>query len=160
MSVDNYLKRKQRNQIKKKLRLAKPYLMGARLEQEIDCVLGIADSGKLDWLEIVQDTKKKSQYSTPESIVPDKLEEIAKKYSIRRWVLYWYFKQKILKLKASGRDKNDYLALLEEIAQKAATKKELSQTEKITAIVLFSKEIKKDPVTPEQARTIIFKNNL
>lgn len=152
----NYADKRRRHQTKKMVRLQKPYLMGQQLDMEVDRVLGIADSGKMDWATLVESGKSTSQYSTPESVYPE-IEKVADQFSIRQWVLYWHFKKKILKLQASGRTKSDYLALLKETATKV---KPLSNTEKIQALKLFSDEVKKEPMTPAEAENLLMMKGL
>lgn len=145
--VSEYLEKRRRHKAKKMLRREKPYLMGDALEQEVDRVLGIADSGKMDWAELVESGKPASPYQTPESVFPE-IEKVANQFSIKQWVLYWYFKKKVLKLQSSGRRKSDYLALLKETATKV---KPLSRTEKVQALVLFANEVKGEGMTADQA---------
>lgn len=151
MSLDNYLDKQRRKQAKKQIRRGKPYLAGEALEREIDRVLGVADSGKMDWITLIESGKSTSKYSTPESVYP-KIAEVAKQFSLRQWVLYWFFKKKVLSIRASGRKKSDYLALLQETATKI---KPLSKTEKIQALILFSNEVRGENLTTEQADLII-----
>lgn len=149
--MNDYLEKRRRNQTKKMLRKSKPWLMGAQLDAEVDRVLGVADSGKMDWATLVESGKPASQYSTPES-VHSKIEEVASQFSIKQWVLYWFFKKRVLKLEASGRRKSDYLALLKEVATKV---KPLSHTEKVQAMVLFANEVKGEEMSADQADLII-----
>lgn len=132
--TSEYLEKRRRHKVKKMLRLQKPYLMGALLEQEVDRVLVVADSGKMDWAM----TKKveTSDYPTPESITQTNIREVAKEFGVRPYHLYWFFTQKVIKLQASGRTKHDYLAVLREVAV-TALKKSLTDEEKITAALLF-----------------------
>lgn len=147
----DYLEKRRRYKAKKMIRKKKPWLMGAQLEDEVDRVLGIADSGKMDWATLVESGKRVSEYPTPESVYP-KIEEVAQQFSLKVWVLYWFFKKKILKLQASGRTKTDYLALLRETATKV---KPLNHTEKCQAMVLFANEVKGDKMTVDEADLII-----
>ena len=147
----DYLALKQRCKIKKQIKKAKPYLFGQKLDIEVDRVMGIANSGKLDWLEIMENTKKPSAYQTPESVHPQ-LDDIAKELSIRPWILFWFFNKKVLKLIAGGRTKSDYLALLKDIATSI---KPLTNTQQIQAFALYSKVIKNCPLTTQQAETIM-----
>jgi hypothetical protein len=151
MSLDDYLEKRRRNQAKKQLRLTKPYLMGAQLDQEVDRVLGVSDSEGMDWVSILK--TEVSDYPTPESVI-DKVEKIANEFGLHPWALYWNFNKKVLKLESSGRKKSNYLALLKEIA---SSDKKLTETEKIQAICLFSKEVLKEdpPLTRSQAEVII-----
>lgn len=153
---DEYLQKRRRNFAKKEVRKQKPWLMGAKLEQEVDRVLGIADSGVMDWKGLADSGKPASQYGTPESIIP-KLPEVAKQFALRQWVLYWFFKKKIYKLEAGGRKKSDYLAVLKDIATKV---KPLSRDEKIQALMLFSTEVRHETLTAEQADFMIDQENL
>lgn len=156
-TLEDYIIQRKKNKIKKQLRLSKPYLMGARLEQEVDRLMGIVDSGKMDWLELVENTKNKSAYSTPESITKNEIEEVSEQTGIKTWVLYWFYKQKLLKLKASGREKNDYLALLKEMAAKT---KKLNETQKVQALMLYSREIRKKELSAQEALRIVKRANL
>lgn len=151
--MTDYLEKRRRHKAKKMLRLQKPWLMGALLEQEVDRVLGVADSGKLDWTTLIESGKRVSEYPTPESVIP-KVIEIADKYGVHAWSLYYRFKRKVLKLVASGRKKSDYLALLTEVA---ATPQTLNEAEKIQAICLFSEEVldEKPPLTSDQAHSLL-----
>jgi hypothetical protein len=141
MSLSNYLQLKRRNQAKKMIRKKKPYLMGARLEDEVDRVLGIADSGKMDWVTLVEGGKEASEYSSIDSITYQEVLKTAHEYKVRPYILYWMFHQKALKLEASGRNKHDYLALLKTCAASAA-KKNLSDSEKKMAAYIYSKNLK------------------
>lgn len=147
----DYIAKRRRYKAKKMLRREKPWLMGDQLEQEVDRVLGVADSGKMDWVTLIESGKPASEYGTPKTVF-SKIEEVANQYSIRQWVLYWFFKKKILKLQASGRNKHNYLALLQECATKI---KPLSHTEKVQALRLFSEEVKNEPMTTDEAELFI-----
>jgi hypothetical protein len=149
MSMEDYLEKRRRNQVKKMVRKEKKWLQGAQLEEEVDRRLGIADSGKMDWATVVESGKPASQYQTPESVFP-KIKEVAQQYALKQWALYWHFKKKVLKYQGSGRTKSDYLAVLEECATKA---KPMKRAEKIQAMMLFSKEVVKEnpPMTAEMA---------
>jgi hypothetical protein len=133
----SFTDKKRRQLAKRELRKTKPYLMGWQLEEEVDKVLGIADSGKMDWRLLIESGKDDSAYSTPESVY-EKLTEVASKYHLREWALYWFYSLKVNKLKASGRSKTDYLALLEESAQSA---KELSYENMVRAVLLHAKDL-------------------
>lgn len=154
--VSDYLEKRRRYKAKKMLRREKPWLMGDALEQEVDRVLGIADSGKMDWATLIESGKPTSKYPTPESVYPE-IEAVANQFSIKQWVLYWHFKKRVLKLQASGRRKSDYLALLKETATKV---KPLTNTEKIQALTLFSQEVKKEPMTPGEAESLLMMKGL
>lgn len=149
--VSDYLEKRRRHKAKKMLRKEKPWLMGQQLEDAVDKLLGVADSGKMDWATLVESGKKSSQYPTPESVYP-KIEEVAAQFSIKEWVLYWFFKKKVLKLQASGRSKTDYLALLRESATKI---KPLNHTEKVQALTLYANEVKGDQMTADEADLLI-----
>lgn len=146
----NFTDKKRRQLAKKELRKTKPYLIGWQLEEEVDRILGIADSGRMDWRLLIETGKDESAYSTPESVF-DKLTEVATKYHLREWALYWFYSLKVNKLKASGRSKTDYLALLEESAQSA---KELSYENMVRAVLLHAKDLygKDKPETWAKAR--------
>jgi len=133
--MSNYLEKRRRHKVKKHLRLEKPWLMGAQLDQEVDRILEIADSGRMDWAM----TKKVevSDHPTPDSVTETHVRETSKKFNIRPYQLYWMFVQKVTKLQASGRTKHDYLAVLKEVAA-TTIKKNFSDEEKITAVLLFS----------------------
>lgn len=133
----NFAEKKRRQLAKKELRKTKPYLTGWRLEEEVDRVLGVADSGSMDWRLLIEMGKDDNPYSTPESVY-DKLTEVASRYHLREWALYWFYALKVNKLKASGRTKTDYLALLEEAAQSA---KELSYENMVRAVLLHAKDL-------------------
>lgn len=133
-NTGDFLEKRRRHKVKKMLRLQKPYLMGALLDQEVDRILGISDSGRMDWAM----TKKVevSDYPTPDSIKEAHVREVAKEFGVRPYRLYWTFMQKVTKLEASGREKHNYLAVLKECAA-TTIKKELKDDEKITAVLLF-----------------------
>jgi hypothetical protein len=153
MSMEEYLQKRRRNQTKQALRKAKPWLQGAQLNTEVDRVLGIADSGKMDWATVVESGKPASEYQTPESVFPH-IDRLAKQYSLKQSVLYWHFKKKVLRYQGSGRTKSDYLAVLEECATKI---KPMKRAERIQAMMLYSKEVIKEtpPMTAEQADAIL-----
>lgn len=142
-----YLEKRRRNQTKKMVRRQKPYLMGAQLEEEVDRVLGIADSGVMDWATVVESGRPASQYQTPESVYPH-IDRIAKQFGIKQSELYYHYKRKVLKYQGSGRTKNDYLAVLEECATKM---KPLKRQERIQAVVYYSTDVIQKPMTAEQA---------
>lgn len=133
----SFAEKKRRQLAKKELRKTKPYLMGAQLENEVDRVLGIADSGSMDWRLLIEMGKGDSPYTTPESVY-DKLTEVAGRYHLREWALYWFYALKVNTLKAAGRTKTDYLALLEAAAQGA---KELSPESMVRAVLLHAKDL-------------------
>lgn len=131
----DYLEKRRRNRIRKELRLHKPYLMGAVLDQEVDRIMGIADSGRMDWA-----MAKKTEildHKSPDDVTTEEVREVAKEFGIRPYLLHWLFLQKVNKFKASGREKHNYLAVLRECAV-PAIKKELTDDEKITAVLLFA----------------------
>jgi hypothetical protein len=152
----NYLDKRRRHRVKKMLRLQKPYLMGAQLEQEVDRVLGVADSGKMDWAM----TKKVevSDHPTPDSVSEVEVRSVAKEFGVRPYHLYWVFMQKVTKYQASGKEKHNYLAVLKECAA-SAIKKELSDEEKITAVPLFG-QFTGVSVTRAQAQRMLHKGEI
>lgn len=152
----DYLEKRQKNKIKKMLRLQKPYLMGPQLNQEVERIMGIADSGKMDWA--MAKKTEVSEYPTPESITEEKIRSIAKEFGLRPYVLYWFFMQKVTKLKASGRDKFDYLEVLKEVAS-SSLKKSLSDEEKITAVLFFANFTGVN-ITREQVELLLLKGDL
>lgn len=133
--TSDYLEKRRRNQVKKKLRLQKPYLMGARLDEEVDKILGLADSGKFDWA--MARKVKTSEFPTPDSIKESHVRGVAKQFGVRPYKLYWLYLNKTTKLQASGSQKNNYYAVLKECAAPAINK-ELTDDEKITAVLLFA----------------------
>ena len=156
VSMNDYIEKRRRNQVKKQLRRTKPYLMGQQLDIEVDKVLGISDSGVMDWAAIQKVAV--SDYPTPESITPDLVRSTAKKFGVRPYLLHWVFIQKINKLSASGRTKADYLAVLKECVL-VALKKQLTDQEKIIAVVLFS-EFAGTPITRLQAEIMLDQEEL
>ena len=154
--MDNYLEKRRRNKVKKQLRKQKPYLMGAQLDEEVDRVLGLSDSGKMDWAAI-QKTEV-SDYPTPESVTEKDVREVAKAFGLRPYKLYWFFSQKLNKLTATGRKRNDYMAVLKECAS-AALKKELKDEEKITGVLFFA-QFTNVTVTRHDAELMLFKGEI
>lgn len=152
--MNDYLVKKRRRELKRQLRLNKPWLMGDRLELEVDRRMGVADSGVMDWVMNIELGKTTSDYPTPESVHKE-IESVAGEFGVRQWQLYWIFKKKVLKLEAGGRKKSDYLALLREIAMNFSNNKPLSDEEKALALVLFSKEVVKDDLSLDRARLLI-----
>lgn len=152
----NYSDKRRRHRVKKMVRLNKPYLVGVWLDLEVDRLLGISDSGKMDWAM----TKKVeiSDHLTPNSVTEDEVRETAKEFGIRPYHLYWFFLQKVTKYQASGKEKHNYLAVLRECAAQAI-KKELSNEEKITAVLLFG-QFTGVSVTRQQAELMIFKGEI
>ena len=133
--TSDYLEKRRRNRIKKELRLHKPYLMGALLNQEVDRIMGIADSGRMDWA-----MAKKTEildHPTVGDVTREEVREVAREFGIRPYQLYWMFMSKVTKYKASGREKHNYLAVLRECAA-STIKKELTGDEKVTAALLFA----------------------
>lgn len=159
MSLDDYLAIKRRNKAKKELRKRYPSLMGQQLEQKVDEVLGTADSGKMDWAELVADSKVVSDYPTPKSVKYEDFLEIGEKYKVRPYVLYWFYSKKISKLQASGRKKNNYKALLKELAP-TCIGKELDFDTKIVAATLYAKDLKGVIVTRPQIESMIVSGEL
>jgi transposase-like protein len=133
----NYLEKRRRYKVKKELRRTKPWLMGDRLEQEVDRVLGIADSGVMDWATLVESGKPTSDYPTKDSIKQEHIRSVAREFGVRPYQLYWFFTQKLNKLDAAGRTKSDYMAVLRECAT-VTLKKSMSDEEKITAATMFA----------------------
>lgn len=154
--VSDYLEKRRRNKIKKQLRLSKPYLMGAQLDQEVDRIMGISDSGVMDWAAIAK--TEVSDHPTPESVTQAEVREVAGQFGIRPYHLYWFYMQKVTKLQAGGRKRNDYLAVLKDCAT-TALKKELSDEEKITAVLMFG-AFTNVTVTRADAQRMIFKGEL
>lgn len=156
MSTSSYLDKRRRRKVKKMVRLQKPYLMGDHLEEEIDRLLGISDSGKMDWAM----TKKNdsSKHPTPDSVTEMELREVADGFGLRPYHLYWFYMKKVTKLQAAGRDKHDYLAVLEDIASEAI-KKELSDEEKVTAALLFA-QFTRVTLTRQQALLMVQEGKL
>lgn len=152
--LQDYLEKKRRNKVKKQLRRVKPYLMGDKLEQEIDRIMGIADSGKMDWVVAVESGKTASEYPTPESITYEKLVETAEKFMVRPYILYWFFFRKVDKQKTSGRKSSDYLAMLTECAVRAA-KADLKSEEKVMALKAYSRNYGQE-LSQDQIERMIF----
>lgn len=150
-ATSDFLEKRRRHKVKKMLRLQKPYLMGAQLDQEVDRILGISDSGRMDWAM----TKKVevSDHPTPDSVTEAEVREVAKEFGIRPYRLFWLFMQKVTKYQASGKEKHDYLAVLKECAAQAI-KKELSDDEKITAVLLFG-QFTNVSITRQQAMLML-----
>jgi len=138
MSLDDYLNKRRFNQIKKDIRRKKPYLMGEQLDQEVERVLGIADSGAMDWVTYVESGKGTSKHPTPESIGYDECVTVAQEHNMRPYQLYWFFYKAVERLKSAGRSKTDYYAYLKHIAAKSVSKK-LTDDEKVLAAMLWSK---------------------
>lgn len=155
--TDEFVEKRRRNQTKKAVRKAKPWLMGQQLETEVDRVLGVADSGKMDWAAAIKKPEA-SDFPTVESIQQDHVQEVAKEFGLRPYKLYWFFTQKVNKLQATGRSRNDYMALLKECAT-LALKKELSDEEKKTAAMFWGKFIGVT-VTRQQVELLMFKGEL
>jgi hypothetical protein len=154
----NYLDKYRRNRVKRALRLQKPYLMGALLNQEVDRVLGIADSGKMDWVSLIESGKEVSDYPTPDSVI-SLIPEMAKKYQTKNYLVYWFFKKKINSLESSGRFKSNYKAVLEESARKAA-ESHLSEDARAVALVLFSADVRKQELSSMLAKIMIEENKV
>lgn len=154
--LDSYFHQKQRNKVKKELRRSKPYLMGQALDAEVDRVMGIAKSGKMDWAVAVEATRETSSYPTPESITKVEIKKVAKEHAVQGYVLYWVFYQKLEKLKAVGRGRTDYFALLVDCVPKAI-RLNMDDAEKITAAKIYAKNIhgKELSVSQLQAKIIM-----
>lgn len=158
MSLDNYLAMKRRNRTKKEVRKQYPNLMGQQLDEKVDHVLGISDSGKMDWAAI-QAPVQSSDYPTPESVKYEDVVEIAREFRLRPYILYWFFLKKTSKLKASGRSKSDYKALLKELAP-SVIGKELDFDTKIVSVTLYAKDLKGVTITRPQAESMIVEGKL
>lgn len=152
----NYLEKRRRHKVKKMLRVQKPYLMGAQLEQEVDKVMGVADSGKMDWA--MAKKVEVSDHPTPDSVTEAEVRDTAKQFGVRPYHLYWVFMQKVTKYQASGKEKHDYLAVLKECAAQAI-KKELSDDEKVTAVLLFG-QFTHVSITRQQAEIMLYKGEI
>lgn len=152
----NYLDKRRRHKVKKQLRLEKPWLMGTLLEQEVDRILNISDSGRMDWASIKK--VETSDHPTPESVVEQEVRDTAKLFGVRPFQLYWHFLQKTTKLDASGKVKNNYLAVLRECAVQAI-KKELTDEEKIIAILLFG-QFSHVSVTRQEAERMLMRGEI
>lgn len=160
MNLESYLIQKQRNKVKKKIRLLHPTLFGQRLEAEVDKVFGVVQSGKMDWATLVDIVHKteESKYPTPESITPDDLQGVATEYKTRPYLLYWFYTQKLEKLQAGGRKKYDYMAVLKGCVPHSL-KKTLTDPEKKSAAVRFAK-FSGATLTDAQVDTMIFSGQL
>lgn len=158
MSLDSYLETKRRNRVRKELRKKYPSLMGQKLEDQVDRHLGIADSGKMDWA-ILKDNKTTSDHPTPDSVTYDEIVSVAEEYKIRPYVLYWFYMKKVNKIKASGRDKSDYLALIKDIAP-SVIGKELDFDTKIVAATMYVKDMKGVTITYPQAEGMVLRGEI
>jgi len=154
--TSDYLEKRRRNRIKKELRLHKPYLMGALLDQEVDRVLGIADSGRMDWA-MARPTQI-LDHASADDVTPEEVRATAKEFGIRPYQLYWLFLQKVNKFKASGREKHNYLAVLRECAV-STIKKELTGDEKVTAALLFG-QFASVSITRQEAERLLAEGEL
>lgn len=159
MSLNNYLATKRRNRARKELRKQYPSLMGQQLEDKVDRVLGIADTGKMDWTQFTKDNSVTSEHPTADSVKYDDVLEIAKEYRLRPYVLYWFYLKKVAKLDASGRKKTDYKALLKELAP-SIIGKELDFDTKIVAATMYAKDLKNVMITRPQAESMIMEGKL
>lgn len=159
MSLDNYLATKRRNRAKKELRKTRPHLMGQQLEIEVDRVLKIADTGKMDWTKFVDDNSVSSDYPTADSVKYEDVVEIAKEFRLRPYALYWFYLKKVAKLDASGRKKTDYKALLKSLAP-SVIGKELDFDTKIVAATMYAKDLKNVMITRSQAESMIMEGKL
>ena len=159
MSLDDYLATKRRNRAKKELRKKYPRLMGQQLEDKVDQVLGVADSGKMDWTQFLKPNQISSKYHSAETITYDDVVEVAKSYKIRPYVLYWFYLKKINKLSASGREKANYKAVLKEVAT-ASISKELDMDTKIVAATIYAKDLKGVMLTRPQVESMILEGKL
>jgi hypothetical protein len=157
MSLNDYLNKRRRNQAKKQLRRTKPYLFGDQLDQEVDRQFGISDSGSMDWAAI-QKTEV-SDYPTPDSVRYEDVVEIAKEFKLRPYALYWFYLKKVNKLDATGRKKNDYKALLKELAP-SVIGKELDFDTKIVAATIYAKDLKSVTLTRSEAESMIMEGKI
>lgn len=158
MSLSNYLEMKRRNRAKKELRKKYPHLMGQQLEDKVDQHLGIVDSGKMDWA-MLKDNSVTSDYPTPESLRYEDFLEVGKKYKVRPYVLYWFFKKKVAKLEARGRDRANYKAMLSDVAS-ASIGKELDMDTKIVAATMYAKELQSVTLTRSQVEGMIVRGEI
>lgn len=156
MSLDDYKEKRRRYKAKKMIRKQKPYLVGQQLDDEVDRVLGVSDSGVMDWGAIKK--LEPSAYPTPESITQAEIKTVAEQFSVRPYHLHWVFMQKLTKLNATGRKRHDYLAFLQDCAT-AALKNELSHDEKVTAALFWARYIGVT-ITRAEAEKMIFKGEL
>lgn len=152
----DYLEKRRRIKVKKMLRIQKPYLMGALLDQEVDRILGIADSGKMDWA--MAKKIEISDHPTPESVTESELREVAKVFGVPSFKLYWYYMQQVTKYQASGRNKHNYLSVLKEVAANSL-KKTLKDEEKVTAALMFG-QFTNVSITRAQAELMLYKGEI
>ena len=157
----DYLAIKARNKLKKQIRYQKPYLYGQALDHEIDRLIGISTSDKMDWAQIsaIITPPAQSNYPTPESIGEDEVVKIAQEYSIRPYILYWFYLKKIQTLKSSGREKHDYLAVLTDCAAKSI-RRTLTDEEKMTAVKIYAKNLRNIELSQGQLNTMLFRGEL
>lgn len=158
MSLDDYLAIKRRNRARKEVRKKYPSLMGQQLEDKVDQMLGVADSGKVDWA-MFKDNSETSEYPTPESVKYEDFVEIGKKYKVRPYVLYWFYQKKVAKLSARGSRKTDYRALLIDVAS-SSIGKELDMDTKIVAATMYAKDLKGVMLTRPQVEGMIVRGEL
>jgi hypothetical protein len=158
-TFQGFLDNKQRNKIKKQVRYQHPELFGKALDREVDRVMGIAKSGKMDWAMVGATITPPSNYMSPDDIGLDEIVSVASEYSMRPYILYWFFVRKLQTLQADGREKNDYLALLKLVAS-TSVKKTLTDDEKIPAIQLFAKNIKHIEISVSDIEFMIFKGEI
>jgi len=156
--LQDFMIQKQRNKVKKELRRVKPYLFGAQLENEVDKVIGVVHTGKMDWAAVVNAVKAEteSKYPTPESIKYENVVAVAEEFGIRPYHLFWFYSQKLEKLQANGRNKFDYMATLRAVAGSILKKKDLEPEEKIVAVQLYAKKLRNITITRQKAETMIF----
>lgn len=133
--------------------------MGDKLDQEVERVLGIADSGDMDWATFVESGKGVSEYPTSESIGYEQCVSVAREHNIRPYQLYWFFYKAVERLKSAGRSKTDYLSYLREIATKSVSK-ELKDDEKLLAIMLYAKNIGGQEITKSKAEEMLLMGEL
>lgn len=156
-----YLQSKARAKLKKDIRYKKPHLFGQALDREVDRVIGISKSSNMDWAAVsaIITPPRVSNYPTKESITEKEILEVGNEYSIRPYILYWFFNKKVQSLESSGRDKTDYLSLLRDVATKSV-RRTLTDVEKISAVKLYAKNIKNVELSNGQVDLMVFKGEL
>lgn len=132
--------------------------MGQQLEDKVDQYLGIADSGKVDWA-MLKDNSTTSDYPTPDSVEYEDFLEVGKQYKVRPYILYWFYNKKVSKLKARGRDRTNYKALLKDVAS-SSIGKELDMDTKIVAATMYAKDLKSVMLTRSQVEGMIVRGEL
>lgn len=137
--IQEYADQRRRNKVKRQIRKVKPHLFGQQLETEVDRIIGISDSGSMDWAEIAK-PKEESKFPTPESIGPKEIREVCNEYRMIPYVLYWVYSQRLDRLRSSGRKKHDYYAYLREVAATSSSTK-LEHKEIVTAYMKYHNEM-------------------